>query len=52
MLDVGDELAGKASYMGYVESLVCNNIQQLKMDMADEVINAGCFDQRMTQEEQ
>ncbi|KAH9316496.1 hypothetical protein KI387_025123, partial [Taxus chinensis] len=51
MLDVGDELAGKARYMGSVESLVRNNIQQLKMDMADEVINAGCFDQRTTQEE-
>lgn len=37
--------------MGSVESLVRNNIQQHKIDMADEVINAGRFDQRTTQEE-
>ncbi len=37
--------------MGSVETLVRNNIQQHKIDMADEVINAGRFDQRTTQEE-
>ncbi|GLJ38996.1 hypothetical protein SUGI_0794870 [Cryptomeria japonica] len=51
MLDVEHELAGKARYMGSVESLIRSSIQQHKMDMADEVINAGCFDQRTTQEE-
>eukprot|EP01018_Ginkgo_biloba_P028641 Gb_26709 [translate_table: standard] len=50
-IDVEDELAGKDRYVGSVESLVRNNIQQLKIDMADEVINAGRFDQRTTQEE-
>ena len=43
--------AGKDKYVGSVESLVRNNIQQHKIDMADEVINAGRFDQRTTQEE-
>jgi SWI/SNF-related matrix-associated actin-dependent regulator of chromatin subfamily A protein 2/4 len=43
--------AGKDRYVGSVESLVRNNIQQHKIDMADEVINAGRFDQRTTQEE-
>eukprot|EP00850_Spirogloea_muscicola_P014198 SM000100S09425 [mRNA] locus=s100:293798:302108:+ [translate_table: standard] len=38
-------------YMGSIETLVRNNIQQHKIDMADEVINAGRFDQRTTQEE-
>eukprot|EP00252_Welwitschia_mirabilis_P019206 TRINITY_DN4386_c0_g3_i1.p1 TRINITY_DN4386_c0_g3~~TRINITY_DN4386_c0_g3_i1.p1 ORF type:complete len:2283 (-),score=553.97 TRINITY_DN4386_c0_g3_i1:18-6866(-) len=51
MIDDEDELAGKDRYMGSVESLVRNNIQQYKIDMADEVINAGRFDQRTTQEE-
>ncbi|XP_024372220.1 ATP-dependent helicase BRM isoform X2 [Physcomitrium patens] len=46
-----DEMAGKDRYVGSVESLVRNNIQQHKIDMADEVINAGRFDQRTTQEE-
>lgn len=50
-VDDEDELAGKDRYMGSVESLVRNNIQQYKIDMADEVINAGRFDQRTTQEE-
>ena len=43
--------AGKDRFVGSVESLVRNNIQQHKIDMADEVINAGRFDQRTTQEE-
>ncbi|KAK6920103.1 Glutamine-Leucine-Glutamine, QLQ [Dillenia turbinata] len=38
-------------YMGSIESLIRNNIQQYKIDMADEVINAGRFDQRTTHEE-
>ncbi|KAJ7560784.1 hypothetical protein O6H91_04G145700 [Diphasiastrum complanatum] len=50
-IDIDDEMAGKDRYMGSVESLVRNNIQQHKIDMADEVINAGRFDQRTTQEE-
>lgn len=50
-VDLEDELAGKDRYMGSVESLIRNNIQQYKIDMADEVINAGRFDQRTTHEE-
>ncbi|CAL9104968.1 unnamed protein product [Musa acuminata var. zebrina] len=46
-----DDLAGKDRYIGSIESLIRNNIQQYKMDMADEVINAGRFDQRTTHEE-
>ncbi|CAI9101854.1 OLC1v1039276C1 [Oldenlandia corymbosa var. corymbosa] len=46
-----DDLAGKDRYMGSIESLIRNNIQQYKIDMADEVINAGRFDQRTTHEE-
>lgn len=49
--DSDDDLAGKDRYMGSIESLIRNNIQQCKMDMADEVINAGRFDQRTTHEE-
>ncbi|KAJ7571709.1 hypothetical protein O6H91_01G174300 [Diphasiastrum complanatum] len=50
-IDVDEEMAGKDRYVGSVETLVRNNIQQHKIDMADEVINAGRFDQRTTQEE-
>ncbi|XP_065629360.1 ATP-dependent helicase BRM isoform X2 [Quercus suber] len=50
-VDMEDDLAGKDRYMGSVESLIRNNIQQYKIDMADEVINAGRFDQRTTHEE-
>ncbi|KAK1425168.1 hypothetical protein QVD17_20514 [Tagetes erecta] len=46
-----DDLAGKDRYVGSIESLIRNNIQQYKIDMADEVINAGRFDQRTTHEE-
>jgi superfamily II DNA/RNA helicase len=49
--DFEDDLAGKDRYMGSIESLIRNNIQQYKIDMADEVINAGRFDQRTTHEE-
>ncbi|KAG1354873.1 ATP-dependent helicase BRM [Cocos nucifera] len=49
--DLEDDLAGKYRYMGSIESLIRNNIQQYKIDMADEVINAGRFDQRTTHEE-
>ncbi|XP_065859640.1 ATP-dependent helicase BRM [Euphorbia lathyris] len=50
-IDLEDDLAGKDRYMGSIESLIRNNIQQYKIDMADEVINAGRFDQRTTHEE-
>lgn len=49
--ELDDDLAGKDRYMGSIESLIRNNIQQYKIDMADEVINAGRFDQRTTHEE-
>lgn len=49
--DLEDDLAGKDRYMGSIESLIRSNIQQFKIDMADEVINAGRFDQRTTHEE-
>ncbi|KAI4371557.1 hypothetical protein MLD38_019777 [Melastoma candidum] len=51
IIDMEDDLAGKDRYMGSIESLIRNNIQQYKIDMADEVINAGRFDQRTTHEE-
>ncbi|KAF6157703.1 hypothetical protein GIB67_037276 [Kingdonia uniflora] len=50
-IDSEDELVGKDRYIGSIESLIRNNIQQYKIDMADEVINAGRFDQRTTHEE-
>ena len=50
-IDSEDDLAGRDRYMGSIESLIRNNIQQYKIDMADEVINAGRFDQRTTHEE-
>ncbi|MBA0652680.1 hypothetical protein Goklo_019919, partial [Gossypium klotzschianum] len=50
-VDFEDDFAGKDRYMGSIESLIRNNIQQYKIDMADEVINAGRFDQRTTHEE-
>ncbi|KAK4415921.1 ATP-dependent helicase BRM [Sesamum alatum] len=50
-IDSDDDLAGKDRYMGSIESLIRNNIQQYKIEMADEVINAGRFDQRTTHEE-
>ncbi|KAK1364331.1 ATP-dependent helicase BRM [Heracleum sosnowskyi] len=50
-VDSEDDLAGKDRYIGSIEGLIRNNIQQYKIDMADEVINAGRFDQRTTHEE-
>ncbi|KVH87475.1 Helicase, C-terminal [Cynara cardunculus var. scolymus] len=50
-IDSDDDLAGKDRYIGSTESLIRNNIQQYKIDMADEVINDGMFDQRTTHEE-
>nr|XP_043621602.1 ATP-dependent helicase BRM [Erigeron canadensis]XP_043621603.1 ATP-dependent helicase BRM [Erigeron canadensis] len=50
-VDSDDDLAGKDRYIGSIESLIRSNIQQYKIDMADEVINAGRFDQRTTHEE-
>ncbi|PPS18355.1 hypothetical protein GOBAR_AA02215 [Gossypium barbadense] len=50
-VDFEVDFAGKDRYMGSIESLIRNNIQQYKIDMADEVINAGRFDQRTTHEE-
>lgn len=49
--DSEDDHASKHRYMGSIESLIRINIQQYKIDMADEVINAGRFDQRTTHEE-
>ncbi|KAK1266177.1 ATP-dependent helicase BRM [Acorus gramineus] len=49
--DSEDDLFGRDRYMGSIESLIRSNIQQYKIDMADEVINAGRFDQRTTHEE-
>ncbi|XP_058191289.1 ATP-dependent helicase BRM-like isoform X2 [Rhododendron vialii] len=49
--DSEDDLVGKDRYIGSIEGLIRNNIQQYKIDMADEVINAGRFDQRTTHEE-
>ena len=43
-IDSEDDIAGKDRYMGAMEILVRNNIQQYKIDMADEVINAYSFD--------
>ncbi|KAL7158770.1 hypothetical protein ABFS83_02G165400 [Erythranthe nasuta] len=51
IVDSDDDLAGKDRYIGSIESLIRNNIQQYKIEMADEVINAGRFDQRTTHEE-
>ncbi|KAJ8573177.1 hypothetical protein K7X08_009688 [Anisodus acutangulus] len=51
VVDSDDDLAGKDRYVGSIESLIRKNIQQYKIDMADEVINAGRFDQRTTHEE-
>ncbi|XP_059634204.1 ATP-dependent helicase BRM [Cornus florida] len=51
VVDSDDDLVGKDRYIGSIESLIRNNIQQYKIDMADEVINAGRFDQRTTHEE-
>ncbi|XP_010507764.1 PREDICTED: ATP-dependent helicase BRM [Camelina sativa] len=50
-VDLEDDMAGKDRYIGSIEGLIRNNIQQYKIDMADEVINAGRFDQRTTHEE-
>ncbi|KAF8413195.1 hypothetical protein HHK36_001171 [Tetracentron sinense] len=50
-VDLEDDLAGKDRYIASIEGLIRNNIQQYKIDMADEVINAGRFDQRTTHEE-
>ncbi|XP_020261440.1 ATP-dependent helicase BRM isoform X2 [Asparagus officinalis] len=49
--ELEEDLAGKDRYMGSIESLIRSNIQQYKIEMADEVINAGRFDQRTTHEE-
>nr|KYP64222.1 ATP-dependent helicase BRM [Cajanus cajan] len=47
---IGQKREVRVIYMEAV-SLIRNNIQQYKIDMADEVINAGRFDQRTTHEE-
>ncbi|XP_020575040.1 ATP-dependent helicase BRM-like [Phalaenopsis equestris] len=49
--DSEERCAGMHQYIGSIESLIRNNIQQYKIEMADEVINAGRFDQRTTHEE-
>lgn len=42
---------GKARYLDSIESLVRNNIQKMKIDMANEIIDAGRFDQETTMED-
>ncbi len=41
----------KAGYADSIESLVRNNIQKMKIDMANEVIDAGRFDMNTTMDE-
>ena len=41
-------LQATARYADSIESLVRNNIQQMKIDMANEVIDAGRFDMKTT----
>ncbi len=43
--------AGGARYADSIESLVRNSIQQMKIDMANEVIDAGRFDMNTTMDE-
>jgi hypothetical protein len=40
-----------AGYADSIESLVRNNIQKMKIDMANEVIDAGRFDMNTTMDE-
>lgn len=42
---------GKRQYADSIESLVRNNIQKMKIDMANEVIDAGRFDMQTSMEE-
>lgn len=42
---------GKARYLDSIESLVRNNIQKMKIDMANEIIDAGRFDQETSMDE-
>jgi hypothetical protein len=39
----------RRDHVDSIESMVRNNIQKAKMDMAEEVIDAGRFDQQTTQ---
>ncbi len=41
----------RAGYADSIESLVRNNIQKMKIDMANEVIDAGRFDMNTTMDE-
>ncbi len=43
--------ARKRRYADSIESLVRNNIQKMKIDMANEVIDAGRFDMQTSMEE-
>ena len=43
--------ARKRRYADSIESLVRNNIQKIKIDMANEVIDAGRFDMQTSMEE-
>lgn len=47
----GSKGAAERKYADSIESLVRNTIQKLKIDMANEVIDAGRFDMRTTMEE-
>lgn len=42
---------GQSQYVESVESLIRNNIQRVKKDMANEIIDAGKFDQQTKNEE-
>lgn len=48
---VGAPGASSLKYADSIESLVRNNIQKTKIDMANEVIDAGRFNMATTQEE-
>ncbi len=41
----------RVGYADSIESLVRNNIQKMKIDMANEVIDAGRFDMNTTMDE-
>lgn len=51
LLQAGSGRGWKRSYADSIESLVRNNIQKMKIDMANEVIDAGRFDMQTSMEE-
>lgn len=50
-LQAAHSTARKRRYADSIESLVRNNIQKMKIDMANEVIDAGRFDMQTSMEE-